>query len=99
MNSAHRVENGIDARICEGVDSFDEVLSSVIDRRSSQACHEFVFPAGRSSIHIQSGHCTQLEKSSADTSCRTMDQNAITGLHAGSAMEHLICGNVVHDEA
>jgi hypothetical protein len=51
------------------------------------------------SVQLQPGEAAELQQRRTDSPCRAVDQRALAALDLGGAMQHLVGGDVVEDEA
>lgn len=97
--SADGVEHGIHPITGEAADALDEVLSVVVNRSGPESGNEFVVLLGRSSVHLQPNQPAELQQSGPYASGRTVNQDALTSLHAGGSVHREVPGEVVRDQA
>jgi len=99
MAAADAVENNVHAIAQEAASFFHEVLMLVVNRNAAQTGYDRS-PARRTGPeHLQSGEATKLQQRRADPACRTVNQHALAGFYFGGAMQHLVCRDVVQNEA
>lgn len=99
MATANAVEDDIHSFAYQAVNFSDEVQTLVINGNAAQFSDD-TRPARRTcAVHRESGEMPKLQECRADSTCRAVNQNALTRSDLGGAMQHLVRGDVVKDEA
>lgn len=83
----------------ELLDAFHEIFGAVIDGRRAERGDEFVLRFRSSAEHFEAGDFAELESGGADAAGCAVDEERLAGVDVGKAVEHLVGGDVVEDEA
>lgn len=97
--AADGVEDAVNPARSELVNAFDKIFGTIVDGCCTERVDEFVFGLRGGSEHFEAGDFPKLQRGGADSAGGAVDEEALALAEIAHAVEHLVGGDVVEDEA
>lgn len=97
--AAKGIEYCVDSSAGQTQNLLVEILTAIVDRGTPEVDDRLCAPGRTRAIQGQTAKPAQLQERSANAPRCTMDQDALARMGVSAVVEHLVCGDVVQEEA